>query len=673
MRHQPPNHPDAGAMKAIIVSVHTPFGSTLDLCSPLDILVARIRVNDKALRGSSADLTVFDGRNRRYLEQRLSLDRDATEVHFMAAGAVGRHRIELKPCHLEAERAIVEFTVKAVTVITSSPDPEYAELFEAMARHNASCPTHSMAGKEVRGVSWIRDHTHCLKGLKYTEPDLKTMVDLFLDHQMPGGGYYDFFHVKPDGAPDLTPDGNAIFERMDGEADLEYLLVEAVHTVWQATGDDAWMRACLPKLEKGLSYTFTHPHRWSDEHQLLKRPFTIDTWDFEYLEDDLTKSGNRVLIAPYGWLARMIDERTKFCVMHGDNSGLMKACRLMAAMHEHSGSSEKAGFWAERAERIRERANLTCWNGRFYAHQVHIDPVRVAGDEASQLSLSNAYDINRGLPSHQQAVSIIREYQRRKASSGSFAEWFSIDPPFPNGAFKGESSAWRDAGEYINGTVMPLVAGELARACFEHGFERYGVDILRRLYALLQKDGKLHFMYRRDGSAWRLRGRTSEGGGPNLWGATAVLYALMEGLAGVEDCHKLYQRAKLSPRWAATAASDVRVVAGYASSQAYIAYRYRHDRDRNRVIIDFAGSGDEILFHVLIPEGCSVAAIRNEDGAEVAAQAVRIEESLYMDFVLAPAKKQVVLEIETSAVETGGERRAVVAASEMTAGGGTLR
>ena len=33
------------------------------------------------------------------------------------------------------------------------------------------------------------------------------------------------------------------------EADIEYLMVEGVHMIWQATGDDAWMIRQLPRLK----------------------------------------------------------------------------------------------------------------------------------------------------------------------------------------------------------------------------------------------------------------------------------------------------------------------------------------------------------------------------------------------------------------------------------------
>ena len=44
-------------------------------------------------------------------------------------------------------------------------------------------------------------------------------------------------------------------------------------------------------------------------------------------------------------------------------------------------------------------------------------------------------------------------------------------------------------GDYMNGGISPLLAGELAKGAFDHGMEAYGVDILERLWTLSQRDG----------------------------------------------------------------------------------------------------------------------------------------------------------------------------------------
>lgn len=50
--------------------------------------------------------------------------------------------------------------------------------------------------------------------------------------------------------------------------------------------------------------------------------------------------------------------------------------------------------------------------------------------EPIRLSLSNTYDINRGVTNLEQSRSIIEEYMARRDTTSAFAEWFSIDPPY---------------------------------------------------------------------------------------------------------------------------------------------------------------------------------------------------------------------------------------------------
>jgi hypothetical protein len=50
----------------------------------------------------------------------------------------------------------------------------------------------------------------------------------------------------------------------------------------------------------------------------------------------------------------------------------------------------------------------------------------------------------------------------------------------------------------MNGAICTIIAGEIARAAYEHGLEDYGTDILDRVWALSQRDGgELHQAYRR--------------------------------------------------------------------------------------------------------------------------------------------------------------------------------
>ena len=519
---------------------------------------------------------------------------------------------------------------------------EFVPVIQEFLSHDYS--EFEINGRKVRGYRspdtppiWLRDHCHQSKGFKYFEEDMVSALDVFFDTQRPDGSFYDFF-VFREAPPDQPPAllgcrffdaiNRIYYQRCDVEADVEYLTVEAVHTAWQATGDDQWMANKLPGLVRGLEYSMNHPGRWSREQQLVKRDFTIDTWDFAYTGHlpDWQEPRAR----------SMHDENTLWCIMHGDNSGMFLACNLLAKMFDMVGDQVQARHWHQQAEHFRKRTNEVCWNGSWYTHQVHITPVEVPVDEMRQISLSNPYTMNRGLPDHEQCVSIIREYQRRRERrQDAIAEWFSLDPPFPVGVFGKDH---HPPGKYVNGGVMPLVGGELARAALEHGFADYGVDILQRYYELAIKPRETYLWYEPDGS--HLTGEhflATDG-----WGSAAMLYAFLEGLAGVVDLGKQFERVRISPRWAATDEESAQVTLNYAASSAWVSYQW--DLTQKGIDLELSGSGQQAELRILLPRG-QTQATATVNGSPLESKIEQVEQSHYLCFghglSQAPAKAEI--------------------------------
>jgi hypothetical protein len=314
--------------------------------------------------------------------------------------------------------------------------------------------------------------------------------------------------------------------------------------------------------------------------------------------------------------------------MHGDNSGYYEAFRILALMYAYFNNRSRAEYWGKCAQDLKKHMNKTCWNGRFYTHFVKISPVEISDiDEAEQLSLSNPMAINRGIASHEQAVLIIQEYLKRKENSHAFAEWFSIDPPFPDGIFGDEKLV---GGAYVNGGIMPLVGGELAKASLDHGYEAYGVDILNRYYKMIKETGKTYLWYFPDGTPSSPDSSTSPEASPaDAWGSSAMLYAMLEGLAGVEDRLSLFQNVQLSPRWVSAEVEEAEVQVEYGCSGGKIAYSFQLKRDH--IYLDVQSDHSEILFHVLLPKGFEAKYVR-VGGKETNYENRKIENSPYVDF-----------------------------------------
>ena len=248
-------------------------------------------------------------------------------------------------------------------------------------------------------------------------------------------------------------------------------------------------------------------------------------------------------------------------------------------------------------------------------------------DEAVQLSLSNPMDINRGAATHEMAVSILEEYQRRRASTAAFAEWFSIDPPFPDGVFGDEKLV---GGAYVNGGIMPLVGGELALAAFQHGFEAYGVDILKRYHALVSPREESFLWYFPDGTPASVEASTSPDALPtDGWGSSAMLMALLGGLAGIEDRGRCFDAVALSPRWPATEADTVEAGVRYASSGVAFGYDYRCGTDGVEMTLRASASAVDV--HLMLPPGELPSAVK-VSGAEVPFRASSVRQSAYVDF-----------------------------------------
>lgn len=348
-------------------------------------------------------------------------------------------------------------------------------------------------------VSWIRDHVHSLKGMKYFDHDrigIQSGIELYADSQREDGmiwdkckkmlhsdlqNWRDYEFAKGDFIRKIPGHPKRRWQRIPVENDVEYLFVEGLYYSWKATGDDVWMARYLDHALRAVRYGTSDRYRWSQKHQLLKRGYTIDTWDFQHHED-IPFSGSAMGVDP---------EKTRFNVFHGDNTGMAASCRYLAEMLRSAERETEAAAMDALARGLQERLDALAWNGRFYRHMVGEDPTirrDVGGtDEAEQVVQSNAYSLNRGID-HAKAVAIIDRYQaiRNEMPATSAGEFYACFPPFEKGF---GHAHWN----YMNGGVTTICGGELARGAFVHGREAYGADLLGRLRGWAERlDGYLH-------------------------------------------------------------------------------------------------------------------------------------------------------------------------------------
>ncbi|MBU6333641.1 MAG: hypothetical protein KGS47_04490 [Chloroflexi bacterium] len=431
---------------------------------------------------------------------------------------------------------------------------------------------------------WLRDHVYQLRGARYLDPVLHPTLEHFRALQAADGSL-----------PDVLPRPYIVEQafRTPVEADVEYLFVQGVYDQWQVTGDDAWLAAQRDALRRALHYTLSDPLRWDAARGLVRRPRTIDTWDFEI--GPTTTNPADGTPAPRHW----IDGQTVWGIFHGDNTGLAHALGLMARIEERVGDVALAAAWRARAASIMANLTALSWNGRFFRHHVADLPRPIPGvAEGEQLSLSNALALNRDGISAGQAGAILDSYLARANDPArrAFAEWYSIDPPFPAGVVGLDGRSGELPGEYVNGGIMPLVGGELARGAFRHGHETYGFATLDHYWQRMLSRGRSFLWYRPDGA----EGVGSDSTIPHDgWGAMAMLTALLEGAAGVIDRGIRLRDVELSPRWSASDVAGAYVAVRYAAGDGYVAYTW--ERHADALQLELTSSAERVTLRLLLP------------------------------------------------------------------------
>jgi hypothetical protein len=419
---------------------------------------------------------------------------------FLAGGALGQHRVTVR----DPSGAVVGETAFALEAATSvDDDGKYRDMFELFRKGMTADYHGGVESIEWNGrtyhvfVNWVLDNYHTAKGMRYFSPCGTDFVDLMRAAQREDGMiwsninlneavYYYLTAYGPFGY--VRKIGDRYFVRQPAENHPEYVYVSTIYQTWKETGNEAWMRDCLASAMRAMDYCQHDPARWSERFRLLKRVYTIDSWDFQ-VDDAYTPDiglTNTMLIDP---------KKSKFGVFFGDNVYYAASCDELAEMLDRAGDPTNAAKFHQRGADIRARLNALSWNGRFFTHFIDEDPTvrRDLGvDERSQIAQGNAYALNRGVD-QSQAAAIIRTYEELKAHLpvGSPGEWYAIYPPFEKG-FGRHDGKW----QYMNGGVGGHVAGELARGALERGFESYGRDILDRLTTLGHRYGdRISFAY----------------------------------------------------------------------------------------------------------------------------------------------------------------------------------
>lgn len=441
-------------------------------------------------------LIVYDGKGIEYFRTKA-----LPTLSFIAGGAAGTQRVVITDKNGNIN-ASATFTLDASTALNDGG--KYTELFNIAYKGMMGYGRKGYGEIKWRGesykfyVPWDLDNNNVMNGIQYFSPYGNGLTDLLRKSQRADGLIWSFVRgSEPDMhyfetayAPTgyFQKDENAWFVRQPVDNHSDYNYVNMFYKHWKASGDNAWMKKTLASAALALDYCYTDSDRWSKRFQLLKRPYCIDSWDFQ-VEDEYTPD------APVSKAMVIVPGKTKFGVFFGDNTGYFEACNQVAEMYDFVGDKEKAMVYRKRADQIITNLTQLSWNGKFFTHFIDEDPTvkrNLGVDEKSQIAQGNMYSLNRGLPQAMN-VAIIKTYLelKDKLPVGSPGEWYAIYPPFQKG-FGAHNDIW----QYMNGGVAGHAIGELARGAYENGYEAYGSDILSRLTDLGKKyNNKIYFSY----------------------------------------------------------------------------------------------------------------------------------------------------------------------------------
>jgi len=130
--------------------------------------------------------------------------------------------------------------------------------------------------------------------------------------------------------------------------------------------------------------------------------------------------------------------------------------------------------------------------------------------------------------------------------------------------------------------------------------------------------------------------------GPAAWGSAAVLSAIDEGLAGIEDLGCRYRILGFSPKWPVTPYKELRYFSGYEVGGDVVDVRYILTDAGMRYCVD--SPARQMSAHILLPEGADATTVLL-NGNPVEFWQVLVGDSRYVDFSARGLKGRANIEI----------------------------
>jgi hypothetical protein len=202
------------------------------------------------------------------------------------------------------------------------------------------------------------------------------------------------------------------------------------------------------------------------------------------------------------------------------------------------------------------------------------------------------------------------------------AQWWypSISNPYSGVAWRGPNVQTGDIGVYWTAINNPAPDKKIKSLIFTPNLNN-GLYILIGLTLSDQP----HYV----------KPSVESSGGPDNWAAGTAMYALLHGLAGMQDKDVAFKSPLIAPRWTTTTAGKVAATACYPASGGYVAYQYEYLPAERKMTFEITGNAPSMDFHILLPMTMNNVKKVISNGQTVTYACSSIESSRYVDFTSA--------------------------------------
>ena len=286
---------------------------------------------------------------------------------------------------------------------------------------------------------WVRNSATLIQTGRYLFPEnfFSSWIEAFCSRQEENGSIADY--ISPYGS-----DKNTV------ETDQEASLVHSVYLYYKMTGNLSWLektvgeKRIIDRLDDSLMWVLMI--RYNNDYGLITGAYTADWGDVQFEDTPGTHVSNET-----HWTCDIYD-----------NSFFFQACNELSLIYSDLEEEERAIFWSDTAQSIKENTNKYLWqqDRGYYKMHIQISPVNLDFNEDEIFPMGgNAIAIQSGLANHTQAEQIFETAKERKVQANASTIGSVLIPAYPEGFFA--NPVMDEEYEYQNGGQWDWFAGRL--------------------------------------------------------------------------------------------------------------------------------------------------------------------------------------------------------------------